>query len=141
MWTVEVAGDPVPQGSMVRSRWGVRSANSSQLRPWRDLVAWHARQATAGRMILGPCELDVSFLFRRPKGHYRSGSRAGELRDSAPGHKSTAPDLDKLVRAVCDALTVAGAVRDDSQIALLRASKSWASAGEPGCVIMLRELP
>ena len=36
------------------------------------------------------------------------------------------PDLDKMVRAVCDALEVAGVVGEDSRIASIEASKIYA---------------
>ena len=51
---------------------------------------------------------------------------AGVLKDSAPGGKATAPDLDKLCRALGDALTQSGVLRDDALIVEWVARKQWA---------------
>lgn len=41
------------------------------------------------------------------------------------------PDLDKLCRAVLDALTIAGVLHDDAQVDALRATKSYADPHLP----------
>ena len=76
-------------------------------------------------MIEGPVEVQAHFVFPRPKSHYHSSKkRQGELRGDAPLWHTSAPDLDKLQRAIGDAL--AGVViRDDAQIARWRVSKSY----------------
>lgn len=91
----------------------------------------------AGREALaGAIHLDAVFTFPRPKAHYRTGRHAGELRPSAPLVHSSRPDLDKLLRAVGDALT--GIVwRDDSQVASIVASKVY---GPPGATLLVREV-
>ena len=77
----------------------------------------------------GPLELRVTFVFTRPKGHYGSGRNEGRLKPSAPLYVRTRPDVDKLVRAVADAIT--GIVcRDDSQLVIVHAEKHY---GEPAC--------
>ena len=48
------------------------------------------------------------------------------LKPSAPRAKATAPDLDKLCRAIGDALTQSGVLRDDALIAEWVARKQWA---------------
>lgn len=50
------------------------------------------------------------------------------------------PDLDKLIRAVLDALSSAGVWRDDSQVVSTLAEKRLAEIGEPtGCRIKVCE--
>lgn len=44
------------------------------------------------------------------------------------------PDLDNVLKAVCDALEKAGVIEDDKQIAVHHASKVWAAAGEAPAV-------
>lgn len=67
-------------------------------------------------LMLGPLTVHATFTFPRPKAHYRTGKNASLLRDDAPEYHTSAPDLDKLQRALGDAMT--GVVyRDDKQIA------------------------
>lgn len=120
MFTVRVMGLPQQQGS--KNPWGGEA--NKKLAPWRGHVTqtvgeeWEA----AGRsLLLGPVELHVTFAFPRPKAHYRAN---GELKANAPHYKTSAPDLDKLVRAIGDALT-ARVFRDDAQVAVWRVEKVY----------------
>lgn len=113
-YTFTVYGDAVPQGSKVRTQWGVREANS-KLRPWRDCVAAEAGKVASGELLTGPILLELTFVRPRPKSHYGTGKNEGKLKDSAPQYPTTKPDSLKLGRAVEDALT--GILwRDDSQV-------------------------
>jgi Holliday junction resolvase RusA-like endonuclease len=116
-----VPGVPIPQGS--KTRWGTE--DNPHTRGWRASVAEHA--ARLGVPVLsGPVSVTVVFTFPRPKAHYRKGKHADELRESAPTWHSSVPDLDKLCRAIGDAL--AGVViRNDSQIAAWHVSKLYGS--------------
>ena len=77
----------------------------------------------------GALELRVVFVFRRPAGHFGTGRNAGKLKPSSPLYVRTRPDVDKLVRAIADAMT--GIVyRDDSQLVAVKAEKHY---GEPAC--------
>lgn len=130
-----VAGVPAPQGSKTRTKWGMREDNPNT-RPWREAVAWEATAAMKGRKPLsGPLEMAVGFYFPRPKSHFRTGKHDGELKDSAPAYCATKPDLDKLVRAIGDAIT--GVVcRDDSQLVQVLAAKHY---GLPMASVAIRE--
>jgi Holliday junction resolvase RusA-like endonuclease len=56
-------------------------------------------------------------------------------------HPVVPPDLDKLVRAVMDALTEAGVWADDAQVCSIRASMRYAGEGEqPGVLVDVRRL-
>jgi Holliday junction resolvase RusA-like endonuclease len=67
-------------------------------------------------------KLAVTFSFPRPKSHYRSDGVT--LKPSAPYYKTSAPDLDKLQRAIGDALT--GTVfRDDALVAVWEVRKVY----------------
>lgn len=132
----EVLGEAKPQGSkrgfVVRRRdgsHGVAMAESSRdVKSWRQQVAAVAFATMLGRpAIIGPVRVELHFFRARPKGHYGSGKNATAIKGSAPPHPISKPDVDKLSRAVCDALT--GIVwRDDSQVIQLVACKHW---GEP----------
>ena len=48
------------------------------------------------------------------------------------------PDLDKLVRAVCDSLTDAEVWEDDAQLVRLTCEKHYVNAGEDGVSILVK---
>jgi Holliday junction resolvase RusA-like endonuclease len=122
-----VPGVPAPQGS--KRAWvvagkAVMTEANARTRDWRAAVSDAAAQAmqNAGRSVIdGPVLIDVSFFFARPKSHF--GTRG--LRGSAPMHKTTAPDVDKLARAVLDAITGI-VIRDDAQVVSLSGHKLYA---------------
>ena len=120
--TCIIPGTPQQQGSK-RSLGAGRpfiEANRN-LAPWRaDAIAYLQAEWRGRGPITEPVSVDVAFDFARPASHYGTGRNAGVLKPSAPSAKATAPDLDKLCRALGDALTQAGVLRDDALIA------SWA---------------
>lgn len=131
-------GIPAPQGSKkayVRGRRAVLvDDNTKTLGPWRGTVIAAARHALNHRStITGPVIVDLAFTFPRPASHRGTGRNTHLIKWGAPRHHVTPPDLDKLIRAVGDALTIAGVICDDKQIVAVHASKHYATAGhEPG---------
>lgn len=124
MWvetvTVWVPGDPVAQGSM-RSLGPRRivSGNADRIAEYRAMVRraildMPVRQA----MVMDPARLVVTFVVKRPK-----SAKAGAL-------PAKTPDLDKYVRACCDALTQAGVWSDDKLMVSLRADKVYEGPGQ-----------
>lgn len=108
-----VHGKPQQQGS--KNPWGGEA--NKHLQPWRGAVSAAAAEALGEEpIILGPVSVEVLFIFARPKAHYRTGKNADQLKDSAPYFNTGFPDLDKLCRAIGDALTGV-VIRDDKQIA------------------------
>lgn len=138
-----VHGLPRPQGSKtIRSAgdktWTTES--SKALPEWRRAVQQRAGDAMHGRSPLDgtPVALDVRFHLPRPQAHYGTGRNAARLKSSAPARPTTMPDLDKLVRAVCDALTNV-AWRTDAQVTVIHAAKLYAT-GTVGCDVIIRTL-
>ena len=135
-----VYGVPVGQGSKTRGQSGtktwIRDDNAKTLKPWRDRIANAAADAHGGApLLLGPVVVHVSFGFPRLKAHYGAG---GKLKAGAPTLKVTKPDVDKLVRALFDALT--GVVwHDDGQVVSVRASKAYGDP--PRTEVRIVELP
>ena len=115
--------------------------SSARVKPWRESIRAAALAAMGDDWtpITGPVTVDLTFLLPRPKGHFGTGRNAGKLRDSAPTHHTTKPDLDKLIRAVLDALTSAGVWGDDSQVWGLAAAKGYADALTPRLVAQVTE--
>ena len=95
----------------------VVDGNRDKLKPWRAAVTAVAIDAWGGRP---PLDEDVcvwmEFVFPRLLSHYGTGRNEHVLKASAPSHKNTRPDKDKLERAINDALTDAGVWLDDSRI-------------------------
>lgn len=128
----EVLGIPTPQGSKSRMQNGAllegRSTAQRQAhQSWRTAVAEAARaQAEVHGKLDGPLTLDVSFRFPMP------ASRSKAVRVIGWAWKTSAPDLDKLVRSVGDALKIGGLIADDSRFAGIHARKlevaSWTGA-------------
>lgn len=120
-------GTPQQQGSKTRG------ANGSSYEANKALPAWRADALTAclsysGPKIFDPVMVDATFLYGRPQSHYGTGRNADRLKPSAPTMKATAPDLDKLQRAVGDVLTMSGIIADDRLIVTWTARKCWTTA-------------
>lgn len=122
-WTLFVPGEPAPQGSksfkgMMPNGRARMVESSKAVGPWRERIALAAHQSGAG-MMPGAVAVDLRFVMPRPA--------STPKRRTPPAIKR--PDLDKLARAVLDALT--GIVfADDSRVIDLHAHKRLAEIGE-----------
>lgn len=132
MITFTVRGLPAPQGSKraFRNKYSGRIQqveSSRRVAPWRSDVrdAALAAMATAPPLA-APVAIRLEFRMPRPKGHYGSGRNAALLKPSAPARPAGKPDLDKLARAILDA--IAGLViADDALVVDLHAVKIYAA--------------
>lgn len=130
---VRVRGLPAPQGSKRHVGHGVMVESSKAVAPWREaVVAACIEQGIADLHMLGAIEVRIDFLMPRPKSHYLSKG----LRTDAPFLVSRKPDIDKLARSTLDAITQAGVIADDAQIAVLSAVKHY-SEHTPGAWIRI----
>jgi len=146
-----VEGIPGPQGSKhARPIYTGRGAarqftgrvatveSSKKVKPWRAAVKAAAELATVVP-IGGPVELSVTFFLPRPAGHLGTGRNAGTVRASAPTYPAAKPDLDKLLRSTCDAITESGAWSDDAAVVNVMAAKRYAAPGmKPGAMVTIR---
>ena len=125
-----VPGVPAPQGSKIRTRYGMREA-SAKVKPWREAVKHAAMTAMDDDDDFQPIEQDgvhlrIRFIFKRPQSHYGTGNRWNILKERFANARMTRkPDVDKLCRATMDALTEAGVWADDSQVCDLQATKKY----------------
>ena len=111
-----VYGHPAPQGSKVRTRWGMREA-STALMPWREaIVGQIVRDGLQDTLLAVPVLVRASFLFTRPKAHYGTLKGQPYVKGNAPEYKTSDPDLDKLQRSLGDALAQGGVLQDDNLI-------------------------
>lgn len=138
-----VHGLPIGQGRLsFFGRGRAVHSNHKTLEPWREQVAAATRRVTEDwpMQVKTPIFLVADFYLPRPKTHFTS---KGVLRANAPAFPVVRPDLDHLVRAVCDGITMAGtAIADDSQIVRTTSSKNYCSGRitEPCAVLMLATL-
>jgi crossover junction endodeoxyribonuclease RusA len=138
-FTFTVYGKPAPQGSKRHLGKGVMVESSNRVKPWRQDIK-HAAERLLPKTwhAILPMRLKVSFLFARPQSHYRAN---GQLKPSAPRYCTTRiGDLDKLVRALCDALQGL-CYLDDSQIIEINATRRYASIDErPSAIVTIEAL-
>lgn len=126
---VFVPGKPAPQGSkryLGRSGGkGITVESSKAVAPWRADI----REAMLAELecrddlqapIAGAVSVCLNFVMPRPA--------STPKRRTPPAIKR--PDIDKLCRAVLDAIGSAGVYRDDSQVISLSAYKRLAQVGE-----------
>ena len=132
-----VPGKPVAQGSKRHVGKGVMVEMLRDLAPWRQAVAEYAKRAAGNEQMLGPLRLRALFFFPRPSAHFGTGRNMGQLKASAPLWRDANPDLDKLLRAVCDGLTNSGVIRDDRYIVKMYGEKRY---GDPGVLVNLQTL-
>ena len=128
------AGFPAPQGSKTHVGGGRLIESSRLVGPWRDTVRTAAIRAVDGQPPrTGPLEAWLRFIMPRPKSHLRKGraqTDGWQLLPFAPREHTSKPDVDKLVRAVLDALTGV-AWCDDAQVVAVHGEKGYAYRGAP----------
>lgn len=132
---VFVPGKPAPQGSKrylgTKGGKGITVESSAAVAPWRaDVRETVAKWCVEGGYPIPlhakgePIDVELNFVMPRPASAPKKSTPAATKR----------PDVDKLARAVLDALSSAGVWCDDSQVTRLVASKRIAQVGErPGC--------
>jgi len=131
--SVFVPGRPAPQGSKRYLGRGVMVESSKAVKPWRADVRAAMLDADGSPKAYfdGPVAVRLTFVMPRPS--------ATPKKRTPPAIKK--PDLDKLERAVLDAIGSAGCWRDDAQVVSLIASKRLAEIDEaPGCWIVVMEV-
>lgn len=129
--TFFVPGLPVPQGSMNVSEDGHVYHKQPGLAKWRNTVGFFAERAMRQRgwelPLNEPLEVRVYFYLPKPK----------RAKWWWPAVK---PDLDKLTRAIGDALSPkrgSKALFEDSRIVKWRQSKYYAADGATGVAVTL----
>jgi crossover junction endodeoxyribonuclease RusA len=127
---VFIPGRPVPQGStkaFVVKGHAVVTSDNPATKPWRSEVAAIVRESVGPAIAYPTGAVALRMMFLMPR-------RAAEPKRVTPAH-TRKPDLDKLTRAVFDA--VSGIlVTDDAQFVRIDAEKRTAWIGQqPGLVL------
>lgn len=105
VFTAFVPGHPAPQGSKRHVGNGVMIESSKRVKPWRQDVREAAMASTVHFPKGTPVRMSLTFVMPRPKTMPKGRTEP-----------VTTPDLDKLIRAVLDALTSASLYDDDAQV-------------------------
>jgi crossover junction endodeoxyribonuclease RusA len=128
---VFVPGRPAPQGSKRHVGNGVMIESSKTVGTWRDdirgtVLAAMTATGHTGHPVGTPVFVALEFVLPRPTSTPKTRTPSAVKR----------PDIDKLARAVLDALTSAGTWADDSQVVGMVLTKRLAERDEtPGCRI------
>jgi Holliday junction resolvase RusA-like endonuclease len=134
-----VYGIPAPQGSKKprvtkAGRPYVQEQSAKTLVPWRSAIKEAALVARGDApTMLRPIKLQVTFYMPRP----------ASVTPKKRLYPSVAPDLDKMVRGVGDALKDAGVYKDDAQTVVIEALKVYATEDiqySPGAWIVVQEI-
>lgn len=129
MLSFHTPGEPAAQGSKRHVGNGRMIEMSKKLPAWREAIKTTAAHAHQGHPPIDvPVHVTVRFYMPRPK----------KPRFPTP---AVAPDLDKLCRAVGDALEQSGVLQNDSRITHWSASKHYAGDDGPGAHITITPAP
>lgn len=101
--------------------------NSKKTKSWQKKVRLEAQQARLDKPLEGPVVLVLRFYLERPK----------SVSVKKRPYPTVYPDLDKLIRAIGDALTQAKIYRDDAQVVDIISRKRY---GVPGVEIEVYEI-
>ena len=132
-----VVGTPKPQP---RPRACVRGKHAGVYDPgtaesWKAAVREEAMKHQPETPLAGSLGVVLLFTMPRPKAHFRTGAKSGELKANAPTAHTNKPDLDNLTKATLDALSDISMWRDDSHVCYQVASKQYGHT--PGCEVMI----
>lgn len=127
-----VRGTPVAQGSMRAPRAGVVLHDNRSLISWRNTIGWAAKEAMLGsEMFAGAVSVEAHFRLERPS------SVSREAREYPTVRKN---DIDKLTRALLDALSGIAFV-DDGHVCDLTVTRRYDDFHEgPGVDVVVEEL-
>tara|TARA_R110000765_G_scaffold137717_1_gene237444 strand:+ start:1895 stop:2305 length:411 start_codon:yes stop_codon:yes gene_type:complete len=128
-----IPGNPIPlKRHRVSRNGGMYDPSSKDKKQvWLQIAKWKPKRPFAGDIMI-----KLVFTMERPKNQYRTGKYKHLLKDNVSEYHSYKPDLDNMVKLICD--VIQGKDRmicDDSQICMLQAEKVWGFAGKTEVVI------
>lgn len=140
--TTTILGEPVGQGRPRAVRMGgfVRVHAAPKSASWEAIAAQQIRAAWLGEREdrphhNEPVHVRIAAYRSRPKS-LRKSDGMGVL------WSTSKPDVDNIVKSVCDALVKAGVLRDDVLVVSLAARSFIAAEGQPARVeVEMREAP
>lgn len=110
------------------------------LEEWRGKIAKEVSEAYEGNQMQGAVKVSLEFHMKRPKRHYCYSDPGSKLISSAPRYCIRGCDLDKLERAVFDALTQSKVIKDDKLICAGYRKKIYSNEHKEGVRIIMEEI-
>lgn len=127
----DVTGQPATKGNHRVNAAGHLYDADNNLGAWSKQVAWTARARYRQAPLAGPLVLHLAFRLRAPS----------KIPAARRGYPCVKPDLDKLTRAIKDALKDI-VYLDDGQVVDLHATKRYCELGvHPGVTIAVEVAP
>lgn len=131
-------GQPRPRAFSRNGRASVYNPGTAEA--WKGAIALAIKPYLPPAPLEGPIRLSVEHFMPRPKAHFRTGKRAGELRPDYPVHHVSTPDVDNLAKAAMDCLTQIGVWRDDNQVCECWIKKQYDMNGTTGALIRIENI-
>ena len=131
MITLELHGDPIPQGRPRFSKRGNFVTTYDPHHKIKEGYKWQLKSQYREELMTGPIILSVTFFMPIPKS--TSGIKKRQMANGIIHHIKK-PDVDNLLKLVCDALNQT-IFSDDSQIIEVRAKKIYSN--NPGTSIRI----
>ena len=137
-------GPPIPQErpKLWKSRW-VNPSGGKQKKVKELLLQEHPEARNNLLFAHDVLQLQIWFLMKRPKDHFKANNRERGLKALWSGiwHQNKKPDIDNLLKFYLDALVGIG-YSDDKQVVSVVAHKILDSRGpcEGGTVIILQRM-
>ena len=97
---------------------------------WLQIAKYKPKYPLSGDIML-----KLVFTMPRPKKHFRAGKYKHLLKDGVSEFHSYKPDLDNLVKFVCDVIGRGRFILDDRQICMLQAEKVYGFTGKTEVII------
>lgn len=116
----EVLGEPK---ALKRHRMG-KGFNYDPSKNDKNDFLWQVKKNAPSLPLDQPIYLKLTFKFPRPKSHYGTGKNSNVLKPNAPIYHTARPDIDNLIKFVCDALNTIY-WRDDSCISVNESIKVY----------------
>jgi Holliday junction resolvase RusA-like endonuclease len=132
-----IPGEPVGKGRpRVTMRAGfARAYTPEKTRSWEAQAASIIAREHSGGVVAGPFCVRIEAVAQRPKRLMRAADNPGRI------WRTAKPDGDNVAKAAADALVLAGAIRDDAEIAHWEIFSHYTAKGEaPSVVIELRRI-
>ena len=126
-----ILGDPIAAPRARVGKFGTYYSKKYK-RARIDYATQITNQIQRDAIVIGPIELSVLFVHRRPKSMRKNPGRIP---------KTTRPDLDNLVKTVLDGITASKYWKDDSQVVSLHALDFYGDLNEdPHVLIEINEI-
>jgi crossover junction endodeoxyribonuclease RusA len=135
-----IDGKPATQGSKNHLGRGILVESCKRLPCWRSDARGTVAAIKPDHWPMGgPFHVTMTALFERPRSH-SIGGHGRVLKATAPSYPGRVGDVDKIARALLDAMT--GFLwDDDAQVVTLECEKRYAQLGDqPHMVVYVRSL-